>query len=151
VVRVAKLLSKIMPRLPPLVPVVVLACLLGCTMSGPEIVPFGGIITHNGQPVPNVRILFQPSQGRASWAISDENGRFALEYDGDHKGAKVDSHTVYVVDEGASIDPTAALAGVARKKRAPELAEAIARHAPEKSKLQVEVKKADRNFQLKLD
>jgi hypothetical protein len=128
------------------------AATAGCTKSGPEIVPISGTVTHHGQAVPNVKIIFQPDYGRNSWAIADANGNFALEYDADHKGAKVGSHTVYVVDEGATVDPTAALAGgVAAKKRSPEIAAAIAKYAPDKSTLKVEVKKADRNFQLKLD
>ena len=123
----------------------------GCAQDGPEIVPIAGTVTFNGQPVPNVRIIFQPQPGRISWAISDDQGRFALEYDSDHKGAKVGTHTVYVVDEGATVDPTAALSGAKAKKTAPELAEALAKFAMDKSTHKVEVKKADRNFQLKLD
>jgi hypothetical protein len=125
--------------------------LLGCTQSGPEIVPIAGTVTHNGQPVSNVRIIFQPMPGRISWAISDANGRFELEYDREHKGAKVGTHTVYVADEDATVDPTAAMAGVTRKKRSPDVAAAIAKYSQDKSTLTVEVKKADRNFQLKLD
>lgn len=134
-----------------LVCVLFVAVAVGCSSGGPEIVPIAGVVTHKGEPVPNVRIIFQPTEGRNSWASSDANGRFALEYDADHKGAKTGLHTVYVVDEGANMDPTAVLAGVARKKRSPELAEALAKLTPEKSALQVEVKKADKNFQLKLD
>jgi hypothetical protein len=124
----------------------------GCTRSGPELVPIAGTVTYNGQPVPNVRIIFQPDNGRMSWATSDASGHFLLEYDADHKGVKVGSHTVFVVDETAIVDPTAAMAGGgARAKRAPDAAAAIAKHAPDKSTLKVEIKKADRNFQLKLD
>jgi hypothetical protein len=129
----------------------VVAWAAGCAKSGPEIVPIAGKVTHNGQPVPNVRIIFQPDQGRISWAISDDNGKFVLDYDADHDGAKVGTHTVYVVDEGANIDPTAAMAGVTRKKRSPEVAQAIAKYAQDKSTMKVEVKKADRSFELKLD
>jgi hypothetical protein len=123
----------------------------GCTKSGPELVPIAGTVTHNGQPVPNLRIIFQPEHGRISWGSSDANGRFVLHYDADHEGAKVDNHTVYVAEEGANVDPTAAMAGAKSQKRLPELAAAIAKYGPEKSTLNVEVKKADRNFQLKLD
>src|SRR5262245_26251540 len=131
--------------------VLLISCAGGCVQSGPEIVPIAGTVTYNGQPVPNVRIIFQPDPGRMSWGISDASGRFALEYDSDHKGAKVGTHTVYVVDEGAITDPTAVLAGAKAQKRAPEIAQALAKYAPDKSTLTVEVKKADRNLQLKLD
>jgi hypothetical protein len=130
---------------------ILLSCVGGCVQSGPEIVPIAGTVTFNGQPVPNVRIIFQPNPGRMSWGISDSSGHFALEYDSDHKGAKVGTHTVYVVDEGAITDPTAIMAGAKSQKRAPELAQAIAKYAPDKSTLTVDVKKPDRNLQLKLD
>jgi hypothetical protein len=123
----------------------------GCSQGSPDIVPIAGTVTHNGQPVPNVRIIFEPTQGRISWAISDDKGRFKLDYDPDYDGAKVGTHRVYVVDESANIDPTAALSGVKRHKRAPEIAAAIDKFSQDKSTLKVEVTKADRNFQLKLD
>jgi hypothetical protein len=129
----------------------VVACLGGCNKGGPEIVPIAGKVTHSGQPVPNVRIIFQPTEGRISWAISDEAGRFTLDYDPDHDGAKVGTHRVYVVDESATVDPTAALSGAKAKKRPPEIAAAIDKYSQDKSQLTVEVKKADRNFELKLD
>jgi len=134
-----------------LLAVVLVSCASGCVQSGPEIVPIAGTVTFNGQAVPNVRIIFQPAPGRMSWAVSDASGRFALEYDAEHKGAKVGTHTVYVVDEGAITDPTAIMAGAKSQRRAPELAQALAKYAPDKSTLTVEVKKADRSFQLKLD
>jgi len=129
----------------------VLAGAGGCNKGGPELVPVAGTVTHNGQPVPNLRIIFQPEHGRISWGSSDASGHFVLHYDADHEGAKVDNHTVYVAEEGANVDPTAAMAGVKIQKRSPELAAAIAKYGPDKSTLKVEVKKADRNVQLKLD
>src|SRR5687767_1767548 len=130
---------------------VVAACIGGCSKGGPEIVPIAGTVTHSGQPVSNVRIIFQPTEGRISWAVSGDDGRFTLDYDPDHDGAKVGKHRVYVVDESATVDPTAALSGAKPKKRTPEIAAAIDKYSQDKSQLTVEVKKADRNFQLKLD
>ena len=129
----------------------VIPWLAGCKPDGPDIVPVSGTVTHNGQPVPNVRIIFEPTQGRISWGISDAQGRFTLDYDPDFDGARVGTHRVYVVDESANIDPTAALAGAKRERRAPELAAAIDKYSQEKSTLNVEVTKPEKNFQLKLD
>jgi hypothetical protein len=124
----------------------------GCGPRGPEIVPIEGTVTHNGQPVPNVRIYFIPTEGRFSWAISDQNGHFVLDYDPEHRGAKVGPHTVTVQDAGADIDPTAAMSGAPRPKKSPGIAKIIEKYGnKDTSPLQVEVKKADRNFQLKLD
>jgi hypothetical protein len=124
---------------------------LGCGRGGPEIVPIEGTVTHKGEPVPNLRIYFVPTDGRPSWAISDSSGRFSLDYDPDHRGAKVGSHTVWVLDESSNVDPTAAMSGAPRPKRSAAIAEIVEKYGREKSTLQVEVKKADRNFQLKLD
>lgn len=127
--------------------------LLGCNRGGPEIVPIEGVVTHKGQPVPNLRIYFTPTDGRPSWAISDEKGRFVLDYDEDHDGAKVGTHKVWVLDESTNIDPTLAMSGGARTrpKRPPFMDEILAKYSREKSTLTVEITKPDRNFQLKLD
>jgi hypothetical protein len=50
-----------------------------------------------------------------------------------------------------NIDPTAAMSGAPRPKRSPAIAEIADKYGRAKSKLKVEVKKADRNFELKLD
>ncbi len=125
--------------------------ILGCGRGGPEIVPIEGTVTHNGEPVPNLRIYFVPTDGRPSWAISDANGRFVLDYDIDHDGAKVGTHTIWVLDESSNVDATAAMSGAPRPKRSPAISQIVEKYGREKSTLQVEVKKADRNFQLKLD
>ena len=122
----------------------------GCTRGGPEVVPIEGTVTHNGEPVPNVRIYFVPD-GRPSWAISDEKGHFILNYDENRKGAKVGAHRVWIVDETGNVDPTVAMSGGPRPKRSPAIAEIAAKYGKDKSDLKFEIKKADRNFQLKLD
>jgi hypothetical protein len=124
---------------------------LGCSRGGPEVVPIEGILTHNGEPVPNMRIYFVPTDGRPSWGVSDTSGRFALSYDPEHQGAKVGTHTIWLVDESANVDETAAMSGASRPKRSPAASQLIAKYGREKSTLKVDVKKADRNFQLKLD
>src|SRR5438132_13614211 len=89
----------------------VIGYIVGCGRGGPEIVPIEGTVTTTGEPVPNLRIYFVPTDGRPSWAISDQNGHFVLDYDADHDGAKVGTHTVFVQDAGADVDPTAAMSG----------------------------------------
>jgi hypothetical protein len=124
----------------------------GCGGGGPEVVPIEGIATHNGQPVPNIRIYFMPTDGRPSWAITDDRGHFVLDYDPEHKGAKVGTHKVWIVDESRNIDPTIAMSGGPRPKRAPAIADIVTKYGSrETSPLEVEVKKANRNFELKLD
>lgn len=124
---------------------------MGCSRGGPEIVPIAGTVTHNGEPVPNMRIYFVPTDGRPSWGDSDASGHFVLDYDPEHKGAKVGTHTIWLHDLGATVDETAAMSGAARPKRSPAAAQLVAKYGRDKSTLKVDVKKADRNFQLKLD
>jgi hypothetical protein len=126
-------------------------CVIGCGPSGPEIVEIEGTVTHNGKPVPNLRIYFMPTDGRPSWGDSDDSGHYVLDYDLDYDGAKVGTHKVWVVDMGANVDPTLAMSGAARPKRNPEMAEILEKYGKDKSQLTVEVKKRDKNFQLKLD
>lgn len=128
-----------------------LVSLSGCGSGGPEIVEIEGTVTRNGKPVPNVRIYFAPEEGRPSWGVSDANGRFVLDYDYDHDGAKVGKHKVWIQDESGNIDPTLAMSGAPRPKRNPEMDEIVEKYGKDKSQLTVEVKKADRNFELKLD
>lgn len=127
----------------------VIAC-SGCG-GGPDVVPIEGVATHNGEPVSNIRIYFAPTDGRPSWAVTDSTGRFVLDYDADHKGAKVGTHDVWILDESANVDPTAAMSGAPQAKRSAVNAQIASKYARGKSPLKVEVKKADRNFQLKLD
>ena len=61
------------------------------------------------------------------------------------------THTVWVLDESGNVDPTVAMSGGPRPKRSPAIGQIMEKYGREKSQLQVEVKKADRNFQLKLD
>ena len=124
----------------------------GCGPSGPQIVEIEGTVTHNGEPVPNLRIYFEPAKGRPSWAISDGTGHFKLDYDLDFDGALVGQHTVWVVDEGSNVDPTAIAAGAKMPKRNPNVAKIIEKYGKlETSPKKVEVTKADRNFKLELD
>jgi hypothetical protein len=128
-----------------------LLCLLGCTQSGPRIVPIDGTVTHNGEPVSSLMIYFQPASGRPSWAISDKNGHFSLDYDPEHRGAVTGNHTVWVLEDPNQNDPLLT-AGKPKQKRSPEMQAILDKYgSAEKSPLKVEITKADRNFQLKLD
>lgn len=128
-----------------------IALLAGCSGGGPQVVPIEGTVTHKGQPVPNVRVYFAPTGGRPSWGISDDQGRFVLDYDDQHDGALVGSHSVFIIDEGANVDPTIAMSGGPLPKRNPATRELAEKYSQKNSTLKVEVTKADRNFQLQLD
>lgn len=84
--------------------------LLGC--SGPKIVPVSGVVTLNGEPLPNATVTFQPARqgdninpGPGSMANTDARGAFTLKVVGeDVPGAYVGKHRVeiaaYVREKG---------------------------------------------------
>ena len=89
---------------------VILASVGGCSSQrGPEIVEVSGIVTRDGQPVPDLFLNFLPEDhryGRPSSAMTDANGRFRLEYGRDPKyGAQVGQHTVFVTNKSRPSNP----------------------------------------------
>jgi hypothetical protein len=125
--------------------------LAGCTPSGPTVVPLEGTVTHNGAPVPDLRISFEPEKGRPSWATTDKNGHFVAHYDEDHWGVVVGTHALLVFEDTNRLDPLL-LEGKPRPKRTPEMQAVLEKYGSrEKSPLKLEFKKADRHFELKLD
>lgn len=84
---------------------------LGCG-GGPQDVPelgtVSGTVTLDGKPVANANVRFQPVDGRASEALTDEQGNYSLRYTADSLGAKVGEHHVYVstASEGYASEST---------------------------------------------
>jgi len=122
--------------------------LVGCGRDGPSIVPVEGRLTYNGKPVPNLRVYFQPTDGRVSWGDTDSQGKFRLDYDEDYDGAKVGNHKVYVVD-AATLDPTIQAPPGGKP---PEYGPILAKYGNiEITPLTLEIKKAVYDLELKLD
>lgn len=74
--------------------------LAGCSNTPddmPKIAPVSGVVTLDGQPLPDAEILFQPTSGRASTGMSDENGEYTLLFNRNTYGAKVDNHDVSII------------------------------------------------------
>jgi hypothetical protein len=71
----------------------VLAC--GCGQSSP-LVPVTGSVTLDGEPLPRAQVLFRPRNGRPSFAITDDNGKYALRYTAESMGALPGEHVVSV-------------------------------------------------------
>ena len=84
-----------------------LVCLLliGCG-TGPRLAPVSGTVTLDGEPVDQVRVVFEPVMGEAdvttevyysSFGITDDNGHFEMKTEVEGKvrpGALVGGHTV---------------------------------------------------------
>lgn len=67
----------------------------GCGSDEPEIVRVTGTVTRGGKPVPGLIVHFQPEGGRPSWGQTDAQGHYDLDYDPQHRGARVGKHKVF--------------------------------------------------------
>lgn len=127
--------------------------LTGCGRA--DVVPVKGKVTRGGQPVANVVVWFTPAEGRPSWALTDGEGRFELEYNRENKGAKVSKHRVTVNYEPRPTDPgeeQLILSGrKARPSRPPDMDAILAKYGPTVSTLEVDISQAVENLEIKLD
>src|SRR5262249_47483006 len=66
----------------------------GC---GTKLVTVSGRVTYKGEPVPSTLVTFLPDDGgRASHAVTDDNGNFTLKYSRQEAGASRGRHTVFL-------------------------------------------------------
>ena len=74
--------------------------LAGC--GGPEHPAVGrvsGVVTLDGQPLPEATVMFQPANGRGSVATTDSAGKYSLIYLDGVPGAVLGAHTVIIRTE----------------------------------------------------
>jgi hypothetical protein len=122
----------------------------GCS-DGPKVVKVTGTLKYKGAPVPNALIHFMPEHGRPSWATTDDQGRFKVNYDADQDGAVVGKHKVHLeFRPTAAADVEAAMYGN-KPKMSKEVAELFDRYGPEKSPLTVEIKSDTNEVNLNLE
>jgi hypothetical protein len=71
---------------------------LGCGSSEdlPPLAPVDGRVTLNGAGVEGAKVLFNPTKGPSSTAVTDASGTFSLSLTGNQVGAVVGTHTVKV-------------------------------------------------------
>lgn len=55
-----------------------------------------GTVTMDGQPLPNVWVMFNPTAGRTAMARTDENGEYELQYLEGTEGANLGTHSVVI-------------------------------------------------------
>lgn len=72
--------------------------LSGCSQK-PAGISFGkvsGTVTLDGAPLPDALVTFEPEMGRPSWAMTNAEGIYALNYRGHDWGAVTGPHTVRI-------------------------------------------------------
>lgn len=129
------------------VPMLLVSILLGCSGTPSDQPVTGeveGIVTLDGNPLANARVIFVPQEGgQASDAVTDDSGRYVLRYKRDIMGAKIGQHTVTVTTfEAQELDDFGKPTG-----GRPELVPA---QYNENSTLVVEVKKGKNDIPLPL-
>lgn len=71
--------------------------ILGCSNKGsdqPDLGYVKGTVTLDGKPFVGAIIVFSPEKGRQSTGLTDENGKYELEYLHHSKGAMLGQHTI---------------------------------------------------------
>ena len=70
---------------------------VGCGRNELGLVPVEGVVTLDGQPLADARVIFRPFEGgRPSSGVTDADGNFKLVYSEDQTGALPGKHHVSV-------------------------------------------------------
>lgn len=73
----------------------------GCREAGRETWPVSGAVTFDGAPLQRAIVMFQPTDGRPSMALTDQKGCFELVFTRDRKGAPAGLHQVRIYFDAA--------------------------------------------------
>lgn len=75
-----------------------LVIIAGCAQGtdAPKLGQVSGTVTLDGQPAKGVTISFTPQIGAASFATTDDAGKYSLNASGGAKGATIGTHTVSI-------------------------------------------------------
>ncbi len=69
----------------------------GCGSRDMKVAPVSGTVTLDGNPLEQASVLFQPAGGgRPSFGVTDEDGRYTLNYNMHEGGAEVGECTVSI-------------------------------------------------------
>ena len=79
--------------------------LLGCGHPNMNVAPVSGIVTLDGAPLKRASVTFEPKDGgRPSFGVTNEQGRYILEYSMNELGAKVGVCSVRITTENRGDD-----------------------------------------------
>jgi hypothetical protein len=116
-------------------------CLVGCGgPDHPDVGRVSGVITLDGQPLPEATVMFQPTEGRASIATTDAAGKYSLLYLDGVPGARLGQHKVIIRTEIPGEDGQPPIA----KEKLPKKYHA-------QTELTAEVKPGSNTFDFKLE
>ena len=77
----------------------------GCGDPNLSVAPVSGTVTLDGAPLKSASVTFQPKDGgRPSFGVTNDQGRYVLEYSLSELGAKVGACTVKITTENRGDD-----------------------------------------------
>jgi hypothetical protein len=104
-----------------------LIAIAGCGGDGYRLAPVSGVVTLDGEPLPDARVSFEPrgegsrlNAGPGSYATTDANGRYRMETIHGRRGAVVGTHDVTLSTFCATMDPSKDQVDVIIPERVPE-------------------------------
>ncbi|MEW4565512.1 hypothetical protein AB1K70_23495 [Bremerella sp. JC770] len=117
------------------------AMLVGCGGGKYDVVPVEGVLTFEGEPVPQMIVSFKPVGGRAAEATTDQEGRFKMQYSIDQYGIEpgaqeINAYWVSPSDDG-SVPPT-------------ELQKKVIQYFKKNPPLAVTIDQPQKHFEIKL-
>ena len=101
---------------------------VGCGQSEFNLVPVSGVVTLDGEPLPEARVAFEPLHtsggdplaiGPGSYGETDATGRYALVSIDDDPGAVVGTHRVRISTYLAEFDPSRTKQNVLSAEKTP--------------------------------
>jgi hypothetical protein len=79
--------------------------LSGCGHANLTVAPVSGTVTLDGAPLKSASVTFQPKEGgRPSFGVTNDQGRYVLEYSLQELGAEVGACTVRITTENRGDD-----------------------------------------------
>jgi hypothetical protein len=77
-----------------------LTCIVALGCGGPQMGQVTGVVTLDGQPVTGAQVTFSPRQGGfESTGVTDQSGRYVLNYVHGKSGAVVGTHQICITTE----------------------------------------------------
>lgn len=72
----------------------------GGGQNGPTLGSVTGVVQMDGKPLANARVVFTPiDEGRGSTGVTNDSGKYSLEFTHDQRGALVGEHTVQIFSD----------------------------------------------------
>ena len=106
---------------------ITLSAMLGCGSGPYDLAPVSGVVTLDGAPVAEARVVFEPMRvgeealnaGPGSWGQTDAEGRFVVETMAGERGAVVGLHRITITTFLGEMNRAGHSAGVVRQEEIP--------------------------------